>query len=116
MSSVKSTTDKPESRKKRFSLGLRELFGKKKDSQTSPSDISHIYEDSETGSIKKHAHKPSIIVQDESNFLLNEPPDVGALAYGRGSLHVADAQSQQSLPSRKSRTSFASRRVAAQNE
>jgi hypothetical protein len=116
MSSVKSAPDKPESRKKRFSLGLRELVGKKKDPQALPSEISHIYEDSETGSIKKQAHKPSIIVQDESNFLLSGPPDVGALAYGRASLHVADAQSQHSLPSRKSRTSFASRRVAAQNE
>jgi hypothetical protein len=116
MSTLKSTRDKSEGSKKRFSLGLRGLFGKKKEIQTFPSNTSYVDEDSDTGSIQKHAHKPSIVVHDESDPSWSGPPDVGALGYGRASLHVADAQSQKSLPSHKSRTSFASQRVAAQNE
>jgi hypothetical protein len=107
MSSLKSTTDKPKVRKNRFSLGLRELFGKKKESQALPSNITYVYGDSETGSIKKHIHKPSIVVHDESNSVLSGPADVGALPYGHASLRVADAQSQQSLVSHKSRESVA---------
>jgi hypothetical protein len=114
MSSVKSTTDKPEVRKNRFSLGLRELFGKKKEPWALPSNSSHADEGFKI--VSKHARRPYITSDDEPNSALSGTADVGALPYGHASLHVADAQSQQSLVSHKSRASVASKRVAAQNE
>jgi hypothetical protein len=116
MSFVKSTKNRPESHKKRFSFGLRELFGKKKESQALLSSSSQLDADSETHSIQKHDHNPSITIEHESSPPPSEPAGVGALPYAPGSLHVTSAQSQHSLASRKSRTSFTSKRADAQNE
>jgi hypothetical protein len=116
MSSVKPTKNGPESRKKRFSRGLRDLFSRKKDSQVLPSSSSQVYANSEAESIRKHARNPSITIEYESNAPPSEPENVGALPYAPGSLHVTSAQSQHSLVSHKSRTSFTSKRADAQNE
>jgi hypothetical protein len=116
MSSIKPTKNGPESRKKRFSRGLRELFSRKKESQHLPSSSSQQYADSETQSIQKHDHNPSITIEHESSLSPSEPVDVGALPYAPGLLHVTSAQSQHSLASHKSGTSFTSKRADAQNE
>jgi hypothetical protein len=114
MSVLKSTRDKPEGSKKRFSLGLRELFGKKKEPRALPSISFHADEGFKT--ISKHARRPYITSDDEPNSVLSGTADVGALPYAHAPDHVADAQSQQSLVSHKSRTNFTSKHIAAQNE
>jgi hypothetical protein len=116
MCSVKSTKNRPESHKKRFSLGLRELFGKKKESQVLPSSNSQLDADFETQLVQKHDHNPSIIIEHESSPLPSEPAGVGALPYAPGSLHVTSTQSQHSLASHKSRTSFTLKPADVQNE
>jgi hypothetical protein len=116
MSSVKSTKNRSESHKKRFSHGLRELFGRKKKSQPLTSSNFQLDADFETQYTQKHARNPSITIEHESKPPLSEPADVGALPYAPGSLHVTGAQSQHSLGSHKSRTSFTSKRADAQNE
>jgi hypothetical protein len=114
MSVLKTTKDKPEGSKKRFSLGLRELFGKKKEPRTLPSNTFHADEGFRIAS--KRAHRSYITSDDEPNSALSGTADVGALPYAHAADHVADAQSQQSLVSHKSRTSFTSKPIAAQNE
>jgi hypothetical protein len=116
MSSVNSTKDGAESRKKRFSRGLRELFSRRKEPQPVPSSSYQLDADSETQSIQKHAHNPSITIEHESSPPPSEPAGVGALPYAPGSLHVTGAQSQHSLASHKSRISFTSKRADTQNE
>jgi hypothetical protein len=115
MSSSKSTTVKPETRKKRFGRGLREIFGKKRDSLPLVSDSAQSVHSSEAESMQKHTEKPSITIE-ENTLPVVELVDVGASSNLQGALHAPIAQSRQSLTSHRSKGSFTSNRAPPHNE
>ncbi|PVF92909.1 hypothetical protein CPB86DRAFT_877537 [Serendipita vermifera] len=114
MSSPKPTPAKPERRRKKLGGGLLEFFGKKKPPQALVSSSSQSLHSSEAGSIQKHNHKPSITI--EETLPVVETVDVGASSYPHGALHAPNARSRQSLRSHKSKGSFNSNVIFAQNE
>ncbi|CAG8639813.1 11711_t:CDS:10, partial [Acaulospora colombiana] len=115
MSSSKSGAGTSESRKKRLSRGWRDLFGRKKGPQTLIPNTSSTHESSDTESVDKHAHKPSITIEDAS-YSQSGPADVGALPYADALLPIPSAQSRHSLSSHHSKGSLTSNLIDAQNE
>jgi hypothetical protein len=114
MSSSNPTTIKPETRKK-FGRGLREIFGKKRDSRPLVSDNARSVHSFESESIQKRTGRPSITI--EENILpVVEPVDVGASSNLQGSLHAPIEHSRQSLTSHGSKGSFTSNRGLPHNE
>ncbi|PVF93067.1 hypothetical protein CPB86DRAFT_133568 [Serendipita vermifera] len=87
MSFSKSAARTSESRKKRLSRGWRDLFSRKKDSQTLPPKGSGTYEDSDVESVQKHARNPSITIED-AFYPQSGPADVSTLPYADALLPV----------------------------
>jgi hypothetical protein len=115
MSSSRPTTVKPETLKKKIGHGFRGLFGKKRASRVPTSNSSQSFHSSEAGSVQKHGHKPSITIEG-TTLPVVEPASVAAASYPQGSLQAPIGQSQQSLTSQRSKGSFTSNHISAQNE
>jgi hypothetical protein len=115
MSSSRPTKAKSETLKKKIGHGFRGLFGKKAASRIPTSNSSQSLHSSEAGSVRKHGHKPSITIE-ETTLPVVEAASVAATSHPQGSLQAPIGQSRQSLTSQRSKGSFTSNRISANNE